>query len=104
MTDVLDQSEIDALLAAVDADDSEQAEAEAETKIFSFRPEGVRKTIEIKVYDFKRPERVSKDQMRSLKSLHESYARSFGALVSGFMRTIMEVNVSTIEQIYPFAA
>lgn len=98
MTDVLDQSEIDALLAAVDSGDGDEAESDSERKIFTFRPEGVRKDIEIKQYDFKRPERVSKDQMRALKSLHEAYARSFGALVSGFMRTIMEVNVSNIEQ------
>ena len=55
-------------------------------------------TTEIKIYDFKRPERVSKDQMRALQTLHEAFARNFGASLSGFLRTIVEVKVATCEQ------
>ncbi|MGB1816922.1 MAG: flagellar motor switch protein FliM, partial [Rubripirellula sp.] len=33
----------------------------------------------ITAYDFKRPERVGKDQMRAMHSLHEALARNFGA-------------------------
>lgn len=54
--------------------------------------------VEVKSYDFKRPERVSKDQMRALQTLHEAFARSFGASLSGFLRTIVEVKVATCEQ------
>jgi flagellar motor switch protein FliM len=50
-------------------------------------------------YDFKRPERVSKDQMRSLEAIHEGFSRNFGASLSGFLRTIVEVRVATIEQL-----
>jgi flagellar motor switch protein FliM len=95
MVDVLDQSEVDALLAAVDT--GEVQEAAASLKIFS----RTRKTfdgVEVRPYDFKRPERVSKDQMRSLQTMHEGFARNFGASLSGFMRTIVEVKVSTCEQ------
>ncbi|MBK9189910.1 MAG: flagellar motor switch protein FliM [Phycisphaerales bacterium] len=95
MSDVLDQSEVDALLAAVDV--GEVAEESRDSLIFSRRvrdPE----TTEIKAYDFKRPERVSKDQMRALHTLHEAFARNFGASLSGFLRTIVEVKVATCEQ------
>lgn len=54
--------------------------------------------LEVKDYDFKRPERVSKDQMRALQTVHESFARNFGAALSGFLRTIVEVKVATCEQ------
>lgn len=54
--------------------------------------------VEIRPYDFKRPERVSKDQMRALQTLHESFARNFGVSLSGFLRTIVEVKVATCEQ------
>ena len=74
MSDVLDQSEIDALLAAVSADLGHPGEDAAAGFSASAAP---RK--EIDAYDFKRPERVSKDQMRALLSIHESFARSFGA-------------------------
>ena len=38
----------------------------------------------VTAYDFKRPERVGKDQMRAIHSLHEALARNFGASVSVF--------------------
>lgn len=98
MAEVLDQSEVDALLAAVDA--GEVAPAEAPARVFSRRPRSVSEPAEpeIKPYDFKRPERVSKDQMRALENLHESFSRNFGVGLSGFLRTIMEVKVANIEQ------
>ena len=55
-------------------------------------------TVEIRSYDFKRPERISKDQMRSLQTLHEGFARNFGASLSGFLRTIVEVRVEQAKQ------
>ncbi len=95
MADVLDQNEVDALLAAVDA--GEVKEERKDAPVFS-RHRRAPETIEIKSYDFKRPERVSKDQMRALQTLHESFARNFGASLSGFLRTIVEVKVATCEQ------
>lgn len=97
MNDVLDQSEVDALLAAVEQGSTTTTEATEGTAIFS-RHRRPGDDVEIRPYDFKRPERVSKDQMRALESLHEGFARSFGAALSGFLRTIMEVKISSIEQ------
>ena len=95
MADILDQSEVDALLAAVDSGTVREEVKEA--RVFSRSRRNV-ETLEIKAYDFKRPERVSKDQMRALQTLHEGFARNFGAALSGFLRTIIEVKVATCEQ------
>ncbi|MCW5766528.1 MAG: flagellar motor switch protein FliM [Phycisphaeraceae bacterium] len=93
---MLDQGEIDALLAAVDSGDVKQEGAPGQ-KVFSRnRKDGG--AVEVRAYDFKRPERVSKDQMRALQTLHEGFARNFGASLSGFLRTIVEVKVATCEQ------
>ena len=92
MADVLDQSEVDALLAAVESGGVESA-----TEDISGGDAGGRK--EIQSYDFKRPERVSKEQMRAIEGIHESFARTFGAGLSGFLRTIVEVRVATTEQL-----
>lgn len=98
MAEVLEQNEIDALLAAVD-DDPVGPEANAPTgEVFPLRRGAPREDIEVRSYDFKRPERVSKDQMRALENLHEGFSRNFGAALSGFLRTIMEVKVANIEQ------
>jgi flagellar motor switch protein FliM len=49
-------------------------------------------------YDFKRPERVGKEQMRAMHSLHETIARNFGAVVSGMLRTMLEVKLLSVDQ------
>ena len=95
MANVLEQSEVDALLAAVQLGDVQEEVTSAQ--VFSRHRRDIG-ALEIKTYDFKRPERVSKDQMRALQTLHESFARNFGASLSGFLRTIVEVKVATCEQ------
>ncbi|HRX84787.1 MAG TPA: flagellar motor switch protein FliM [Phycisphaerae bacterium] len=92
MADVLDQSEVDALLAAVDSGDIDEQSA-------GRRMGPVVEQKEAHIYDFKRPERVSKDQMRALESLHENFGRNLGASLSSFLCTIVEVRVATIEQL-----
>ena len=94
-TDVLNQPAIDALLNA--ASEPAPAVAAPPTQIFS-RARRDRDKVEICPYDFKRPERISKDQMRALEMLHETFARNFGASLSGFLRTIVEVRVSNATQ------
>jgi len=92
MADVLDQSEVDALLAAVESGEVDERQG---------APRGASSADqrEAHLYDFKRPERVSKDQMRALESLHENFGRNLGASLSSFLRTIVEVRVATIEQL-----
>lgn len=99
MAEILDQSEVDALLAAVDGGDVGTADTETPDYVFTSVKKGrYLYNSEIRPYDFKRPERVSKDQMRALETLHEGFARAYGAGLSGFMRTIVEVKVANIEQ------
>ena len=50
-------------------------------------------------YDFKRPERVGKEQMRAMQSLHEGFGRSFGASLSAMLRTIIEVKLVSVDQL-----
>ena len=95
MADVLDQNEVDALLAAVEAGDVEENTRAAPVA----QKSADIGAAEARTYDFKRPERVSKEQIRSLEAIHENFSRNFGASLSGFLRTIMEVRVATIEQL-----
>ncbi len=92
---MLDQNEIDAMMAAVD--DGGSDEPLPQISIFS-RTRKDLDNVEVRQYDFKRPERVSKDQMMALETLHEAFARNFGASLSGFLRTIVEVRVAACEQ------
>ncbi len=96
MRDVLDQSDIDALMSAVSAGEVEETTHQGQ--IFS-RHRADLDHVEIKDYDFKRPERISKDQMQALRMLHEMFARNFSAFMSGFLRTIVEVRVASADQL-----
>jgi flagellar motor switch protein FliM len=98
MAETLEQSEVDALMAAVESGDVASEDAGSQ-QVFAHRGGTTPSTaVQIRDYDFKRPERVSKGQMRALESLHEGFARNFGASMSGFLRTIIEVKVGSIEQ------
>ncbi len=95
MAQPLEQAEIDALMHAVES--GAVAPPLAGARVFS-RSRRRGGDVEIRPYDFKRPERVSKDQMRALQTLHEAFARSFGASLSAFLRMIVEVKLATCEQ------
>ncbi|MEM6363062.1 MAG: flagellar motor switch protein FliM [Planctomycetota bacterium] len=60
---------------------------------------GVPAGARVTAYDFKRPERVGKEQMRAMHSLHEQIARNFGASISGMLRTMIEVKLLSVDQL-----
>ena len=91
MADVLSQSEVESLLAALDP--TAQALA-PEPAAGRDEPYG-----QISVYDFKRPERVSKELMRAFQALHEGFSREFGAGLSGMLRSIVEVKLISVDQL-----
>jgi flagellar motor switch protein FliM len=102
MSEVLDQAEIDALLASVTMTESGGTSASAGKAAGLPRADGGparSPPSNASTYDFKRPERVSKDHIRALGSIHEGFARNFGATLSGFLRTIIDVRVVGVEQL-----
>jgi flagellar motor switch protein FliM len=59
----------------------------------------IRHRDKISPYDFKRPERVGKEQMRSLQTMHEAFGRNFGASLSALLRTIVELKLTSVDQL-----
>ncbi len=49
-------------------------------------------------YDFKRPQRVNKDQIRAIESLHEQFARLFSSTISTAMRTVVDIDLAFVDQ------
>jgi flagellar motor switch protein FliM len=49
-------------------------------------------------YDFRRPDRVSKEQLHSLHFLHDRFARNVSTSISAYLRTIIEIGVVSVEQ------
>jgi len=100
MADVLSQSEVESLLAALDPGTTSTPDA---SPVPSFsndaRQDNISFAGQISVYDFKRPERVSKEQMRAFQALHEVFSREFGATLSGILRSIVEVKLISVDQL-----
>lgn len=86
MSKILSQEEIDALLAA--ADDGLN---DASARMAAARETATR-------YNFRRPDRVSKEQIHSLQFLHDRYARNVATSLSAYLRTITELSVVSVEQ------
>lgn len=86
--DVLSQSEIDKLLSALSEGsvDTEELKNEESQK-------------KVKAYDFKRPDKFSKDQIRTLYMLHESFARLLNTYLSTHLRTMVSIDVASVEQL-----
>ncbi len=99
--DILSDGELDALLAGMKDGPKQQAESgDDEQETVSAGPAAVtRKKGKMKMYDFRRPDKFSKDQIRTIEMMHESFARHFGADLSGYIRTIAEVTVTSVKQL-----
>src|SRR5438045_1133293 len=56
-------------------------------------------TKAIKPYDFRRPNKFSKEHVRSLRMIHDSFARLLGSSFSSYLRTSMQVHCTTIDEV-----
>ncbi len=50
-------------------------------------------------YDFRRPDRIAKDQLRAIHMLHENFARSLASSLSAYLRAYVMVNLVSVEQL-----
>ncbi len=51
------------------------------------------------VYDFRRPDRIAKDQLRAIHLLHENFARALASSLSAYLRAYVAVNLVSVEQL-----
>lgn len=86
--EILSQNEIDALLSAITSGemDAEELKKEEQEK-------------RVRVYDFKRALRFSKDQIRGISRIHENYARLLTTFFSGHLRSYVNISVASVDQI-----
>jgi flagellar motor switch protein FliM len=82
MRKILSQAELDSLLQSARTIDSAASRADGG----------------VTPYNFRRPDRVSKDEMRSLHFLHERFARNVTTSLAAYLRTTTELSLVTIEQ------
>ena len=88
MTEVLSQDEIDQLLSAINAGDTGPEEYKPATE-----------SRKIKIYDFKRPDKFSKEQIRTISMMHETFARLSTTSLSAQLRSVVHVHVASVDQL-----
>ena len=88
MTEILSQDEIDQLLMAISSGDTDTED---------FRP--ATDTRKIKIYDFKRPDKFSKEQIRTVSIMHETFARLTTTSLSAQLRSMVHVHVASVDQL-----
>ena len=114
MSDILSQEEIDALMSTIEdigdqdsvgsspswgSDNGDDAfGASSHVEIDPSTALSVSQTRKVTLYDFRRPDRVSKEQIRSLRNLHDKFARNFSSDLSGFLRTITDISLLSVDQ------
>jgi flagellar motor switch protein FliM len=88
VSDVLSQSEIDALLSAISSGDVDASEMRRESEASRVRP-----------FDFLRPSKFSKDQLRTIEMLHDNFCRLAQNHLSAQLRTLVEITVTSADQV-----
>lgn len=113
MSEILSQDEIESLLgsladetaeaapagpAAADPAAASQTDAAAPSSA-RLQRSGTKAELRYELYDFRRPDKFSKDQLRTLQMLNETFARMAASALSGSLRTPVAVEVISLEQV-----
>src|SRR5713101_1188540 len=91
MSKTLSQWEIDALLNSIGSDDAAPGSSPSAPANVLDRS--------IKLYDFRRPDRFSKEHIRAIQTIHETFARVTASSLSSYLRSPTTVSLSSIEQV-----
>jgi flagellar motor switch protein FliM len=86
MAELLSQQEIDQLLNTVKTGTEKQVPQEVEKVIIP--------------YDFRLPNRISKNQLRTLRNIHETFSESISSFLMTKLQTIIGINIISVDQIY----
>jgi flagellar motor switch protein FliM len=121
--ETLSQEEIDRLLASIDAGDDdappEPMEVISPAEYISSNPSppsvtplsalGGTDTLQridsksdvrnYKLYNFRRPDKFSKDHLRALQTIHENFSRQFSMALTAYLRMNVEINVVSVDQL-----
>ncbi|MDD3514064.1 MAG: flagellar motor switch protein FliM [Synergistaceae bacterium] len=86
--DVMSQSEIDSLLEALSTGsvDVDSITRDSDEK-------------KIKSYDFRRPDKFSKDQLRAIQMIHESFTRQLTTTMSTMVRSMVSAEIASVDQL-----
>jgi flagellar motor switch protein FliM len=83
--DILSQSEIDDILRQLTEGSSEAAQAPAQSE------------KKVRVFDFRRPSKFAKDQLKTINIIHDNYSRLGTNFLTAYLRTLAQVDVIAVD-------
>ncbi|MBS3946649.1 MAG: flagellar motor switch protein FliM [Melioribacter sp.] len=86
MAEILSQQEIDALLNNIKSGSEQKPETTSEK--------------EVVLFDFRLPNRISKNQLRIIRNICENFAESFSQFLVTKLQNAVSINVASVDQIY----
>ena len=91
MAEILSQQEIDSLLSGINTGNQDEQENPLDSTI---------QDKEVRVFDFRLPHRLSKNQLRTLQAVHENFGESLGSFLVSRLQTNVSVKVLSVDQIF----
>jgi flagellar motor switch protein FliM len=88
MSEVLSQQEIDRLLSGINSGEIREDNI---SDILDHK--------EVYDYDFRRPTRVSKDQLKTFRTLHENFSELFGFYLASRLQTMVSIDLLAVDQL-----
>lgn len=108
MSDQLSPEEIEALLSSVAEEElapDTGTESSIGTRRLSATPSSTgpgsshQGTASVETYDFRRPDKLSKEQLRKLHMLHETHGRLTSSALAAYLRTPVYIELISVEQV-----
>jgi flagellar motor switch protein FliM len=91
MPEILSQQEIDSLLSGISPSESRQTAVAAPEK---------KTEKEVATFDFRLPHRLSKNQLRTLQAVHESFGESMSSYFVSRLQTNVAISVTLVDQLF----
>jgi flagellar motor switch protein FliM len=88
MGDILSQNEIDELLKALNTGEIDVQQMQTTTH-----------EKKVRSHDFRRPSKFAKDHIKTLQIINDTYARLITNFLSGYLRTLVQVEVANVEAV-----
>src|SRR5690349_11956410 len=92
---LLSQQEIEALMSSLTVEPEEPAAVATADARHTHHAAPSRP---VKLYDFRRPDKFSKEHLRALRITHEGFARGLASALASYLRSTIQIRLTMVEQ------
>lgn len=101
---MLSQEEIDKLLSSLSVDAEDSGGVGTGLGVLDMPDESAMDTrlsdkLSYKLYNFRRPDKFSKDHLRALQTIHESFCRQISLVLTTYLRASVSLDVVSVDQL-----